>query len=1271
MKRFYKYELLDIVRDGSVTTYSAREIASGSPVLFHMVAPGMDATAREDLLGKARSLVRGPSQPDSSVLDVGEYVGFRYVVTEVVDAFTNLSEWVDRQHGLVSAQAMPGAAEVAVVAGNPIAAQQPAALAETRKMVAVDGDAAGLKTTRSPQPPEIPQPGTLQPIEASLEDLSSVETARSARSAQQAPGAAGTTGDSIPTPETETTDWHRAARQHLEARAFTDALNALDHVLKVNPADTEALRLREEVKQQEAQSPRTKAVSHPAPPAGTSLLPDSTGAAASRAEEALMILSQGQALYGEGRADEGLELLRRARECDPSNPLIPIVLAPSLMQRAVSLSGKDWEAVERLTSEVLEVQPVHAAARSLRDQAVARQKEQFVLRCRGEACRLQAGGDLEGALLKVAEGLRRSPGDMTFLALHADLEEAREQAAGDPEITAEATKPDPAFAETRVNHDTAATIELQERLRQLVRRYGDDSDMQALADEILERSRDETATQEEQDEVDETWEPDRDAAFEDEADQFDEVPPAVREYAQEAATATAPLESEHPLIPAETVAAETADSRPPGASAKKDLKVRIAPGPRLTAVIQACTGSVRRIAAGVRGLRDGFMAPGERNPRRILRLVLIALAVLVLLATALTTLRKMRQGGVAEVVSFPVRIQSQPGAVISVDGVVCGTSDCAAELAAGSHSVTVQLAGFAPGAATIDIDAKVPPGSDPLVVTLTPLSPLFRASSNLGRGQVLLDGRQIAQFEDGEFEIALDSLAPGPHTLRIVERDTAATFDFEVTPGSLPVVRSPVQTRNVKAVVVAALGGAARVYGNPAAGEVRLAGEKVGAMTAEGLVLEDLAEGLHEISIGTGREQQTLSFDAAPQPMLVAYLTSDRNVGGLRLATNEDGVTIYLNGERYRNTTQRGGRLIYLVPKSYTVRVEKDGFEPPAEQVAEVRKGEQVQLKFELKPLPQVATLRVRGGVPGAEVALDGRLLGTVRSDGSFSASNVQPGTHAIRLAKQYYRTKQLEREFASAGVVEVDGSLERSVGTLRIQVLPETATARLRLRREGETAEQAISDRTLYLEPGTYTVTAAAEGFQEYAATVRLQLNEVRTISLVLQPNAEVEEVRPALLLEDWEKAGGWRRESKVLVRAGGGFVLAPDAAGHGVYTFTARALRGAIQWVADYTDANNYVLCEINKNQFERVHVVNGDKKERFRVRHGVNGSAFVSVKAEVMPNAIVHKVLRGTEWVVVDTFPLNAAGRGKFGFYLPGRDELGLSFFDFFPGILVGGD
>jgi hypothetical protein len=99
------------------------------------------------------------------------------------------------------------------------------------------------------------------------------------------------------------------------------------------------------------------------------------------------------------------------------------------------------------------------------------------------------------------------------------------------------------------------------------------------------------------------------------------------------------------------------------------------------------------------------------------------------------------------------------------------------------------------------------------------------------------------------------------------------------------------------------------------------------------------------------------------------------------------------------------------------------------------------------------------------------------------------------------------------------------------------------------------------------------------------------------------------------------------------------------------------------------NYVLCEINKNQFERVQVVNGEKKDRFRVRHGVSGSAFVSVKTEVMPDAIVHKVLRGTEWVVVDTFPVNAAGRGRFGFYLPGRDELGLSFFDFFPGILVG--
>jgi hypothetical protein len=487
-------------------------------------------------------------------------------------------------------------------------------------------------------------------------------------------------------------------------------------------------------------------------------------------------------------------------------------------------------------------------------------------------------------------------------------------------------------------------------------------------------------------------------------------------------------------------------------------------------------------------------------------------------------------------------------------------------------------------------------------------------------------------------------------------------------------VRGPIQARNLKAVVIAGMGGQVRVHGAATGQDVRLAKSVVGKLVSDGLVLADLAEGSHTLTVGVGQDQQTLVFDVDPQPTLAAYLGSDRNIGSLRILTGEDDVAIYLNGEKFRRSTQRGARLIYLAPKTYVVRVEKEGFRAPAEQKVDVRKGEEARVTFDLKPNPRAASLQVRNGAPGAEVFLDGRSIGTVRPDGGLTTSGIAAGSHSIRLEKRYHKTKQFEKDFADGGLVEIDGALESSVGTLKIQVLPAGVNARLKLRREGETSEETISDPTQYLAPGTYTITAGAEGYQDYGATVRIELNETKTVSLTLQEKEEKKQAQSALQLADWEKAGGWRSENNMLIRAGGNFVLSPGAAGPGVYVFTARALKGgSIQWVANYADRSNYVLYEINKNQFERAQVIKGDKKEKFRTRHGLNSNNFVSVRVEITANAIVHKVLRGDDWVVVDTFEQTAAGfsSGQFGFYLPGRDEIGLSFFNFFPGLLQAGN
>ncbi len=1279
MKRFFKYELIEVVEEGPITTYSATEIASGRPVLFHMLTNTLDVAVRDEIIQKAQSL-KGAANGESGIVDAGEYIGFRYVVTEVLEEFMNLRAGIVEQ----AAQLLVGAARAVNSAQESHSGDATSAAGPGEKPISSPAltpgshDAAPLRSAASG--PDSSSAGSGKKIDISNDETVEFkleELSRATKGQESSTEEGDVTAPAREEPAVEsgvaekTAVWFQLARQHFQTKEFREALSALEQVLEVNPVHAEALDLRAEVRRQEEQSRHEETVT--APVTNQPQMPASPGAETGAPEDALLLLSEGQALCSAGRGDEGLEKLRRARQLDPHNALIPIVLVNSLIQHATSLGGSDWQTVETLAAEVLEIQPAHGIARGLREKA-AEGKQRRIGQFHAEAQRLRSLGNIHGALAAVTEGLRQNPGDASLARLGAELEKVRDE-------TKPATAPSPPARVTPAREQvTAAQVEA--RLREVAKRYSDDSEIKSLANEILDMAKPESPAHQ----------PSAEPASPS-ADDFaaNIVTKALREPPRAPQSYAGGVEAPLPLPPDEiptrpdVVLPDALRETPPAPPVTESRTPKHASKPRHIKIQGSAAQAAGKFLASLRtlvslpkktaALGEVKAAVASRSARRkSLRLVLIAMAVLVLLLTAATTLRSLRSGGSAiATVTWPVQIQSQPpGASIAVDDTPCGISNCAVDLVSGNHVVTARLAGYLPATLSLGIDRQTPPERGPVVITLTPLTPVFRVSSSLGRGQVSLDGQPVTQFEDGEYEFDLSSLGPGQHTLRIVERDTAVTIPFEAAPGSAPLVRGAVQARNLKAVVIAAMGGQIRVYGAATGQEVRLEGNVIGKLGPEGLLLEDIAEGAHTLTVGTGQDQQTVVFDVGPQPTLAAYLGSDRNIGSLRIQTGEDGVTIYLNGEKYRRSTQRGLRLIYLPPKAYTVRVEKDGFRAAPEQTVEVRKGGEARLTFALQPNPRAASLQVRNGVAGTEVFLDGRLIGTVRPDGGLTTAGVAPGSHTIRLEKRHYKTKQLDKDFADGGIVEIDGTLESSVGTLSIQVLPAGVNARLKLRSEGQSSDEAISEATQYLAPGTYTVTASADGYEDYGATVRIAINETKTATLTLQAKEEKKQAQPALQLADWEKAGGWRSENNTLVRSGGNFVLSPGSAGPGVYVFTARALKGgSVQWVAGYTDRSNYVLYEINKNQFERTQVIRGDKKEKFRARHGLNGGGFVSVKVEVTPDAIIHKVLKGDNWVVIDTFEHASTDSGQFGFYVPGRDEIGLSFFNFFPGILQAGN
>jgi hypothetical protein len=107
-------------------------------------------------------------------------------------------------------------------------------------------------------------------------------------------------------------------------------------------------------------------------------------------------------------------------------------------------------------------------------------------------------------------------------------------------------------------------------------------------------------------------------------------------------------------------------------------------------------------------------------------------------------------------------------------------------------------------------------------------------------------------------------------------------------------------------------------------------------------------------------------------------------------------------------------------------------------------------------------------------------------------------------------------------------------------------------------------------------------------------------------------------------------------------------------------------LQWVVNYTDPNNYGLFQMDENYFYRTIVRNGAKTGEGKFPLKAEKRAFRTIQIRVTPSEVVHQTRSGDAWVVVDKWSGSGANlsQGKFGFYIPGGDQVALSGFRHYP-------
>lgn len=664
--------------------------------------------------------------------------------------------------------------------------------------------------------------------------------------------------------------------------------------------------------------------------------------------------------------------------------------------------------------------------------------------------------------------------------------------------------------------------------------------------------------------------------------------------------------------------------------------------------------------------------PWKLASAAVLLIAVVAVAAILYLNHARSARQAARNGTAVQVEIST----TPPGASVKVvpQGPAGGaastcTANCKLELVPGAYEITATIDGFEPATSLYTVRAAEPAT---VGLMLQPQAPSVRLLTDLDQGKVVVDGHPPVDLQDGQ--LVLDKVAAGPHTIKIAGPNGDASLAFSIADGELPAFTGPVAARNMVAILVASFGKRARIVTNGGPWKLAVNGQPQGDASPGGTDIAGFQPGVNEIVIGEGSDLRNMSESFGAAPTLTAFLKTDVNAGTLIVSTGLDDARVFVNGKEYKLRTQHGKLRIQTLGK-VAVRVAKSGFQDAPEQTAEVKKGAEVRLQFDLKPQPQFGSLEIRGAIAGTEVLIDQRSAGTVGPDGLFSVSAIQPGEHWIELRRGERLPKRLQRLFPAGqtvllGAAEV--ALATANGTVRI-TSRNPASATVTYRRAEETEARELRGSQIELPAGNYVFSATAQGFGGSATRVQIAAGDNREVAFNLQREGPAAPVPLANAMAEFQDAQSWTKDGDSWVHKGGGFVPFKPTP-KGLFTFNVELLKGGsvlragtIRWCLQYLDPKNYLLFEMDKKNFRAWVIKDGQRLERVpKTPHNLGNGKSFAIQIEVTPERLLQKVRGGEGWKTLDTFaePGRDFTQGKFAFLIQGNDEIGISNFQFVP-------
>jgi hypothetical protein len=355
--------------------------------------------------------------------------------------------------------------------------------------------------------------------------------------------------------------------------------------------------------------------------------------------------------------------------------------------------------------------------------------------------------------------------------------------------------------------------------------------------------------------------------------------------------------------------------------------------------------------------------------------------------------------------------------------------------------------------------------------------------------------------------------------------------------------------------------------------------------------------------------------------------------------------------------------------------------QPPA-QAAQVNPPPQPSPAVEPTPTPPVpeasaptpstpspASLVLQQLQNGAQVLLDGAAIGPVGQSGTLSYSGISPGPHTLTISVQGASPTTVTREFGAGQTVTLssaDLGIRRTDAT--IDLLADVDT-QIVISQGGQALQQFSGSRKVPLPDGTYDISAKGPSGIPTSQTLTVAGGNSRTVNL-----RNIAAGMEGFDLTAWTKSDNW------YTRRGGAMVLYERRNSNGRFTFTIRLdqsgnpfSRGArLTWTVGFIDNNNYVMLQLDKDSFYRSELVAGNPVPGsvMRAAHRIPTNVpFVHLSTEISNSRVVQQYsLDGTTWRPLDSWERPASSRplanGRFGFFLPGTEELFVSNFSYHP-------